>query len=155
VAAVHVRSWKVAYRGLLPDGYLDQLHAEERAQGYTFGDSDPSQPATVVAVEAGAICGFATTGRSRDSDRDGAGELLALYVEPDRWGLGVGRTLIEEACARLVRQGFEEAGLWVLVGNERAERFYRLDGWSPDGARRQDQVWGLTVDEIRYRKSLV
>jgi hypothetical protein len=27
VARVHVRSWQVAYRGLLPDAYLDGLRA--------------------------------------------------------------------------------------------------------------------------------
>ena len=30
VARVHVRSWQVGYRGLLPDAYLDGLRAEER-----------------------------------------------------------------------------------------------------------------------------
>jgi hypothetical protein len=30
VAGVHVRSWQAAYRGLLPDDYLDGLRAEER-----------------------------------------------------------------------------------------------------------------------------
>jgi GNAT superfamily N-acetyltransferase len=77
-----------------------------------------------------------------------------VYVDPDRWRRGVGRALIREARARLARQGFEDAALWVLAGNERAERFYRLDGWGADGSRRRDQTWGLTVDEIRYRRSL-
>ena len=36
VARVHVRSWQAAYRGLLPDDYLDDLRAEERAQRYNF-----------------------------------------------------------------------------------------------------------------------
>ena len=30
VAGVHVRSWQVAYRGLLPDDYLDGLRPEDR-----------------------------------------------------------------------------------------------------------------------------
>ena len=151
VAAVHVRSWQVGYRGLLPDEYLDALQPKDRAQHYTFGD--PRQPATIVAIEAETICGFATTAPSRDDQR-GTGELLALYVHPERWGLGIGRALLQDALARLRRQGFEQASLWLLVGNERAERFYRIDGWAPDGSRRQDEVWGLTVDEIGYRRSL-
>ena len=44
-----------------------------------------------------------------------------------------------------------EAVLWVLVGNERAQRFYRADGWRPDGAQRRVEVWNVLVDEIRYR----
>lgn len=44
VAQVHVRSWQVGYRGLMPDDYLDQLRPEERAAKYTFGNTDASKP---------------------------------------------------------------------------------------------------------------
>jgi hypothetical protein len=40
----------------------------------------------------------------------------------------------------------------VLVGNTRAERFYQRDGWTTDGARRSDTVWGAAIDEIAYRR---
>jgi GNAT superfamily N-acetyltransferase len=82
------------------------------------------------------------------------GELLALYVDPGSWGKGIGRRLLVEARARLAGRGFVEAILWVLAGNERAERFYRVDGWRPDGARRHDEIWGVTADEVRYRRAL-
>jgi GNAT superfamily N-acetyltransferase len=154
VAEVHVRSWQGGYRGLLPDGYLDALRPADRAKHYTFGDPDPLKPATIVVLEEGTICGFATTGPSRDHDSSGAGEVLALYVDPDRWGLGIGRTLIEEARSRLTRQGFPRARLWVLCGNRRAGRFYAIDGWEPDGARREDEIGGATVTELRLSRSL-
>jgi GNAT superfamily N-acetyltransferase len=154
VAELHVRSWQGGYRGLLPDEYLDALRPEDRAKQYSFGDPDPLKPATIVAIEAGAICGFATVGPSRDRDAEGNGELWGLYVDPDRWGLGVGRVLIEAARGRLAHQGYENASLWVLSGNRRAERFYTIDGWEPDGTRREDQIGGLTVIENRYRRSL-
>ncbi len=154
VAAVHVRSWQVGYRGLLPDEHLDALTPEDRASRYRFGELDPLAPATIVAFEAGAVCGFATTGPSFDDDQAGSGELLALYVDPHRWGLGIGRTLVEEARTRLARAGFERAVLWVLAGNERAQRFYRIDGWAPDGRRRRDTVWGAAADEVGYSRAL-
>jgi GNAT superfamily N-acetyltransferase len=69
-------------------------------------------------------------------------------------GASGGRALLQDALARLTRRGFEQASVWVLVGNERAERFYRIDGWAPDGNRRQDEISGVTVDEICYRRSL-
>jgi GNAT superfamily N-acetyltransferase len=154
VAWVHVRAWQRAYRELLPEEYLDALRPQDLAGQYTFGDPDALRPSTIVATEAGTICGFATTGPSRDGDGEGSGEVLALYVEPDRWGLGIGRALIEDARGRLAQQGFALASLWVLAGNGRAERFYRIDGWAPDGARRPDEIGGMAVDEIRYRRSL-
>jgi GNAT superfamily N-acetyltransferase len=154
VARVHVSSWQVAYRGLLPDEYLDGLRPEERAERYTFGELGRRQPESIVALERMTIRGFATTGPCPDDRRRATGELLALYVDPDYWGRGVGRALMQAARARLAQRGFEEACLWVLAGNERAERFYRLDGWVPDGSRRLDEVWGVTVNEIRYCRSL-
>jgi len=154
VARVHVRSWQAAYRGLMPDDYLDQLRPEDRAQRYTFGNPDPLLPFTIVAVESGEICGFAMTAPARDADMPGYGELCALYIDPDRWGCGIGKSLVAAARSHLLDQGFRHSLLWVLVGNARAERFYRADGWSPDGARRTESIWGLTVEDIRYRRDL-
>lgn len=154
VARVHIRSWQVAYRTLLPADYLDQLRPEDRAQKYDFASLDPRRPQTIVAVEGGLIHGFATTAPSRDLDLTGHGELYALYVDPEQWGRGIGVALISAARTRLFRLGFRNAVLWVLAGNTRAERFYQIDRWAPDGLRRTDSVWGVTVDEIRYQRGL-
>jgi GNAT superfamily N-acetyltransferase len=155
VANVHVHSWQIAYRGLMPDEYLDALRPEARAQRYTFGSSDPLQPATIVAVDDGQIRGFATTGPALNADERPRGELYALYVDPPSWRCGVGRALIAAAREHLRSQGFTEACLWVLVGNDRAEQFYRGDGWVSDGTRRVADVHGLMVDEVRYDRHLV
>ncbi len=66
----------------------------------------------------------------------------------------MGRMMIKDARVRLVDQGFHEAVSWVLVGNERAERFYDMDGWRPDGQPRLVEVHGKTVNEIRYLRPL-
>jgi GNAT superfamily N-acetyltransferase len=137
VAGVHLRSWPAAYRGLVPDAYLDALRPKDRLARYTFGSPDPDAPATTVAVEDGVIRGFATTGPSRDADTEGAGELFGLYLDSDAWGQGVGHRLMIEARGRLSGRGYTHAVLWVLVGNQRPERFYAIDGWRADGARRK------------------
>jgi GNAT superfamily N-acetyltransferase len=154
VAKVHVRSWQVAYRGLLSGDYLDGLKPEDRAKRYSFGSSDPSQPATLVALMDGVICGFATTSPARDKDSAGKGELSGLYVDPDWWDSGVGRVLIAAARGRLAGQGFASALLWVLDSNARAMRFYTKDGWIPDGMRRVEKIWDVKVQEVRYSRPL-
>jgi GNAT superfamily N-acetyltransferase len=150
VADVHVRSWQAAYRGLLPPEYLDGLRAEDRAARYRFDDADPAAPFTMVAETDGHIRGFATVGPASHDESSSVGELLALYVDPEAWGTGVGRLLVGEARAHLARRGFVEAILWVLSGNSRAQRFYRTDGWVLDGRARTDEVWGVEVDEISF-----
>lgn len=154
VARVHVRSWQAGYRTLLPDDFLDQLRPEDRVARYDFSHADPLKPYTQVAEIDRAIVGLATTAPARDEDCAGFGELLALYVEPERWGHGVGQELVAAARQRLVEQGFWEAVLWMLDGNARADRFYRNDGWLPDGAHKQDTIWGITLPEVRYRRIL-
>ncbi len=154
VARVHVRSWQAGYRGLLPDAYLDGLRPEDRAARYDFATEDVRQPATMVAIDDDMICGFATTSPARDSDVPEHGELCALYIDPEWWGRGVGVALIAAARARLVDRGFRNAVLWLLEGNVRADRFYRMDGWAPDGLRRTDTMWGVTVNEGRWRRDL-
>jgi GNAT superfamily N-acetyltransferase len=157
VARVHVRSWQAAYRNILPDDYLDQLRPEDRAAKYDLATRDPLEPRTIVAVEEGmtpAIRGFATTMPVTDSEMPGYGELCALYVDPQRWGKGLGVALVSAARAQMWEHGFRNAILWVLTGNVRAERFYQNDGWAADGVRRKATVWGIEVDEIRYARQL-
>lgn len=154
VASVHVRSWKVAYRGLLPDQYLDDLRPEDRMAHYTLGSSDPDLPSTLVAVVDGVIRGFVTTGPCADAEGSAMGEVLALHVDPRSRGIGIGRRLITDARAALSQRGFVEAVLWVLAGNTRAERFYRADGWLPEGRRRTHEVWSVVIEESRYRRPL-
>jgi ribosomal protein S18 acetylase RimI-like enzyme len=43
--------------------------------------------------------------------------------------------------------GREAASLWVLEGNERAMAFYRRNGFTADGARADEEFFG--VSEIR------
>ena len=154
VAGVHVRSWQAAYRGLMPDAYLDSLNPDDRAARYTFGSDDPLRQSTIVSVADAIIDGFATMGPTRDADLPDAGEVYSLYVDPGSWGLGVGRLLMEATRSRLSHSGCTQALLWVLEGNARAQRFYEMDGWVFDGTRRTEERWGMVTNEIRYRRAL-
>ncbi|GAB2459619.1 hypothetical protein GCM10027265_06000 [Jatrophihabitans fulvus] len=101
------------------------------------------------------MLGFAAFGANRDDDADpGTGELHAIYVDPAAWSTGVGRALMAAAVGGLRAHGDRAAILWVLVGNERAERFYSRAGWQPDGAAKQDTLAGTAVTERRYRRTL-
>ena len=154
VARVHVRSWQAAYKGLLPDEYLGSLRADERASRYDFATTDPLAPHTFVADDGRTIVGFATIGVSPGESSRDVGELMALYVDPASWRTGVGRALIARARSGLRRLGFDNALLWVLEGNERAQQFYEHDGWLRSDDRRRQRVWGIEVDEIAYRRRL-
>ena len=99
----------------------------------------------IVVIIANVVCqqsfqvSLVDSAPAQDSNMSGYGELCALYVDPDHWGRGIGVALVSAARARLFDLGYRTAILWVLVGNVRAERFYRRDQWTPDGGRRTEQ----------------
>jgi N-acetylglutamate synthase-like GNAT family acetyltransferase len=75
-----------------------------------------------VAEADGAVVGFAAILPREDGDT----ELDALFVEPDLWGRGVGRALVEHC-----RAAAKVAGAQALhvVGNPHAEGFYLSCGF--------------------------
>jgi ribosomal protein S18 acetylase RimI-like enzyme len=153
IAAVHVRTWQVAYRGQVPGDYLDALSVPDRAERWRqlLGALEPPE-AVLVAEDEGAVVGFASTLASRDEDAAHlTGELAALYVSPSCWDRGVGQELLGRAVAHLARAGFTTATLWVLETNARARRFYAAAGWSPDGRGQLTRIGNADLAELRYR----
>jgi ribosomal protein S18 acetylase RimI-like enzyme len=153
MGGVHVRAWRAAYRGQMPDAYLDGLRAEDRADGWARGLArDRSAAPVLVAEDGGSVVGFAVVGPAEEPA--GYGELYAINVDPDHWGTGAGWALLDAAHQALGRLGYTDAVLWVLPGNDRARRFYERAGWTADGAERTQEVQGVVVDEVRYRRRL-
>jgi ribosomal protein S18 acetylase RimI-like enzyme len=146
-----VRAWQAAYRGQMPDDYLDDLRAEDRA-AYWDGvlRREGRRSVVLVAEQDGEVIGFAAAGPSPDPE--GVGELFAINLDPDHWGTGAGRALLEAAQVELDRMGFAESVLWVLPGNGRARRFYERAGWAADGAEKTGQAFGVSFSEVRYRR---
>lgn len=154
VGEVHVRAWQTAYRGAMPDDYLDRLRPEDRAELWRRGvETDWIGHRDVVVVD-GQVEGFVAYGPEREGDEPDCGELYALNVHPARWRHGLGRQLLRHATAELARLGFPVAVLWVVASNHRARQFYEAEGWAPDGAGRADVVHGATLEEVRYRRDL-
>jgi len=157
VARVHVASWRQAYRGLLPQEYLDSLSVETRTTTWAKAFSQlPDQTSTTLVGELdGQIVGFACVGASRDNDADTAtAELWGLYLDPEHWRAGHGHTLHTEALDVARTSGAAAATLWVLTTNQRARHFYERHGWAADGAEKTVWRGDVRLDETRYRISL-
>jgi ribosomal protein S18 acetylase RimI-like enzyme len=82
--------------------------------------SDPGVEVYVAEVD-GVPAGAVSVGK---------GFLSTLYVLPAHQGSGVGSALHDLALERLREQGFDEARLWTLEGNDSGRRFYERRGWS-------------------------
>jgi GNAT superfamily N-acetyltransferase len=157
IADVHVRAWKAAFRGLLPQDYLDALEPGDRVGQWVEALASTGRwPVVFVAEEGGRVSGFAAVGPTRDEDADPerVGELYTIYLDPGAWGGGLGVALLEQAVAELAEGGFERASLWVLHSNARARRFYERHGWTTDGATKEHDWVAFTATDVRYVRAL-
>ncbi len=158
IALVHVRSWQGAYRGLIPQAFLDGLDVAQRTRTWerALAETDNPRAGVLVADDGRNVVGFVGYFPSRDPDADPdlIGEIGAIYLLPGAWGGGIGKRLMEAALGRLAGAGFTQVTLWVLDSNDRARRFYEAGGWSADGAAKQDDSRGFPLSEVRYRRSL-
>jgi ribosomal protein S18 acetylase RimI-like enzyme len=158
IARVHVRGWQAAYRGQMPDAYLDGLDVaqRERAWAERLGAAERDRPGrTLVAEDGGRVVGFAGVGPAEDDDAGPTtGEVYAIYVSPERLRQGIGATLLARAEDALREAGYDEATLWVLAANAGAIAFYERAGWRADGSRTDQLIGGLSLPSVRYRTRL-
>jgi ribosomal protein S18 acetylase RimI-like enzyme len=157
MAVVHVRSWQVAYRGHMPDDYLDAIDVEKRANMWRQLTQDPSKIILVAEDDESCMVGLSALGASRDSDANpSTAEVSAIYVHPDKWDRGIGRGLMTASLDELRRrEPFDEVTLWVLEANHRARAFYEKFGFVRDGTVKDDDHWqSFTLREVRYRLNL-
>jgi len=158
IATVHVRSWQAAYRGLLPQAYLDDLDPRRRLGQWETTLDATSWPSTgtLVLVDGPTIVGFASIGPTRDDDGDPAsvGELQTLYLDPGVWRRGGGSALLQAAQDQLHGAGFRSASAWVLETNRAARHFYEGHDWQADGATKLHDWGAFVVTDVRYRVAL-
>ena len=142
IAGAHVAAWRVAYRGIVPDDYLDSAtfsnarltgwHARLDAGAEHYDPLD-----TVLVPECnGRAVGFGHVGLETPEAvvppaEPQHGELYGFYLDPSVWGTGVAQALLD-ACTDQLRSRFSSASLFVLRDNPRARRFYERNGWAFD-----------------------
>lgn len=153
-ARVHVRSWQVAYRGIVPDAYLDSLTPEDRLDAWEQWLAQPHERGCVLVAEVSdQVVGFGSF-VAHDSLGPEWALIPNLYLLPDAIGRGHGRRLMEAGMNTLATFGYRLAELWVHPDNRRAQRFYRMGGWAPDGTARTHTVWGIELDSLRYVRTV-
>ncbi len=152
IAKIHVRTWQCAYRGQIPDSFLDAMSVEKRKERWQQMIEHPDKGAyALVAEEKDKIVGWCTGGPSRDEDADKEmGELQGIYIDPEYIGKGVGTALMNNLLDILRKDKYKEATLWVLDTNEKARAFYEKKGWSVEGKTKREPRDGFEMHEVRY-----
>ena len=147
IGKIYCDSWKAAYKGIVPQDYLDSLTPEDR----TINPADY----LVLESEEGVVFGLANLGSSRDKERPDWGELRAIYLLPEYWRKGSGTALFQAAEAELGRRGYSRYFLWAFCENTRARRFYEKMGMRLSGREQPFTLGGKELWECRYEKELL
>lgn len=148
---MHARTWKISYRGLVPDKLLDELTPTRWEQGWRRGFESMDPTRTVYVAELGGrIVGFAGSGRARAGAPHGfVGEVYAIYVDPEHQREGIGRVLLGRAAEGLVERGLVPIIIWTLFDNPQSRGFYESRGGTVV-AERTEPFDGYELHELGY-----
>ncbi|WP_244815465.1 GNAT family N-acetyltransferase [Caballeronia sp. Lep1P3] len=148
IALIHARSWASAYRGILPDAFLDrELQADRAAHWLDHAAELEAGARCVFIAEFGAVpVGFVCV---LQPDEAGSALIDNLHALPEHRGLGAGTAMLERAAHWARARGARQLHLSVLEGNAAAIGFYESRGWT-FAAREPDRVGGVDVFSLRY-----
>ncbi len=145
ISRIYALSWKTAYRGLIPDDYLDAI-SETRWSPLLRAESSR----LLLALEEGKPVGASTYCEARDEKMKDWGEIVSLYLLPTHYRKGIGSKLFSAAVAALADEGYSDIYLWVLEGNIQARAFYEKNGFVCNGDINADNIGGRAVNEMKY-----
>jgi ribosomal protein S18 acetylase RimI-like enzyme len=110
---------------------------------------------TLVAEVNGDIAGFVDFEACDDDvSPETVGEVVAICVRPEWWGLGIGEALIRDAMARLHDSGWDEVVLWVVPENRRAVYFCKRLGFRIDESVCSFDMYDIPPTRVRLRRRL-
>ena len=104
-------AWTEAYSDAVPESVIEDAVSEwyaEETMTRIIGDDE--QVCLVATDDDGQIVGF-----SHGATDNGEGDVLRLYVAPDRWHEGIGTDLLEAMEERLREMGAETVQAMVLA----------------------------------------
>ncbi|KAI8066738.1 GCN5-like N-acetyltransferase [Gongronella butleri] len=150
---IHVASWKVTYKGLVPDTFLDdEAHSELDAR---WKKKHPLQCArvrhTTIAYDeaSGESVGFVYAEYEQEKEKDMV-YVDHLHVLPNWQGHGIGKMLLKDACDWTRSLALPKIYLYVMEQNAQAIQFYERQKWIYDGDLEGQMSGSLTVQARRY-----
>lgn len=154
MGAIHSESWKVAYKGIVPDPVLDNMSAEKSEKKF-YNSFMQGVENNVIILNDDQAVGFMCLGKCRDDDLDNSfGEIWGIYLLPSFWEQGIGTKAINWGINYLKNRRYNKISLWVLENNIKARKFYEKLGFIHDGMIKELNI-GKPLNEYRYVKSIL
>jgi RimJ/RimL family protein N-acetyltransferase len=146
---VHSKSWQAAYRGIIPDGVIDDFTPEKREA--IFKEVLPDAPEEYYLFKVNdKPAGIASLHKSHEENMSETdGEIYSIYFHPDFWETPATHKGIQFCLDRLKERGFKRITVWVLKDNVRARNFYEKYGFTLDNVQQTIEI-GKPLIEVRY-----
>ena len=149
VSDIYEQSWRYAYKGIIPQDYLDSI-----PHGRWLSGINAKGRTDIGAFEGGRIVGTASFCTSRWDIFPESGEIVSIYLLPEYTGKGIGAQLFEKCVEGLGWEGFRSIILWVLEDNVRARLFYEKYGFTATGEVMENNIGGRELREVMYIRYL-
>ena len=141
IAAVIIDTWKVAYRGILPEGFLGALTTEKHEKLFKKNIADAKETVLVLENVHKEIVGVVSGGQDRSGKYDC--ELVAIYVLPDYQKKGFGKQLFKAFIEEQKRSKYKSMIVWAFREN-RDKGFYKKLG----GLVREEKSYPFAGNEL-------
>ncbi len=149
IATIHSRSWRTAYRGIVPDAALAAKTPESCLEGWV--GVFEAHPANLFVFDDGdGVRGFTCAGPIVDVERNGpyGFEIFGLHAHPDMTGRGIGHALVRAALSSAAIHGLSTI-VWTFEALTRSRRFYEQIGGAMVG-QREWRGDGYSLPEVAY-----
>lgn len=157
IAPLHARSWQSAYRGIMPDHFLDFVvegerlaHWRRRVRELRDGNGEiflarlNDEPVGFLCIEASELADTGIRGAYVNN----------LHVLPHLKRQGIGTALLEHGAVWARAQGYDSMFLFVYEDNTAARAFFRADGWHTVERMMSELPGGALAAELRLVKHI-
>ena len=149
IARVYIESWHDTYPGVVPTALLRAMTLKGQTARWRAAIRAQRREAVIVAEDPRAgVIGMASLGPSRDRFMGYDGEVYTLYVDPQYFGRGAGRALLNAAFLLLKQRNFSSCVIWAHAQNN-ARFFYETVGGKLI-AERNGKLMGEPTPEVAF-----
>ncbi len=149
IAGIYVNSWKFAYKGIVPQDYLDSLSIKK----YLKRLEDKTQLDEFLLESFRQVIGLVKIIDCRDADKQSCAEIQTIYLLPEFIGQGYGSILLKWLIEYAQSVGYKNIIVWVLTENTRARKAYERVGFQKDKVKLVT-IGGAELKETRYSLKL-
>ncbi len=119
IIRAHVETWKTAYKGVVPDNYIQGFVIRTQDKGWQNRLKNTIEEKIFYIAEnnKNEIVGFAIGGLERSKHPNYKGELMGIYILKEYQRKGLGKSLTKKIVENLIDMNINTMLLWVLENN--------------------------------------